>query len=134
MVELLREDGRPTATLHVAASVPLVCQRCMGRVDVPVVAESRVVLVAVPAEADKLPAGMESFFAEGGRVALRDLVEEELMLALPLVPRHESSRDCHTQRELQDAVLPASGQDIESSLDATQTPFSGLGDLLKRRT
>ena len=56
--------------------------------------------------------------APEGRIALRDLVEEELLLAVPLVPRHENEADC--------------GRTASTEADVTQTPFAGLGELLKR--
>ena len=61
---------------------------------------------------------------------LRDLVEEELLLALPLVARHEGDAAC--------AAGAVAGK-FENSADnavadeITQKPFEQLKDLLKQR-
>ena len=62
--------------------------------------------------------GIEPVLAPDGRIALRDLVEEELLLVVPLVPRHEDEADC--------------GRVASDEADVRQTPFAGLGELLKR--
>jgi uncharacterized metal-binding protein YceD (DUF177 family) len=63
-------------------------------------------------------------------VSVRDLVDEEVMLALPNVPRHEDGSECAGRR----MQLP--GQDVEPDepLDTqVQKPFAQLGELLKRK-
>lgn len=90
-VALSRERGQPVAEVRVSARIPLRCQRCMQPVWIPVEADSKVWLVTDPARADDLDPGIEPTLAPEGRVVLRDLVEEEILLAVPLVPRHERS-------------------------------------------
>lgn len=129
-----RERGVVVAALQVAATLTLQCQRCMQAVQWPVTAEAQLALVDDPDSADALADEYEPVLAPGGRVLLRDLVEEELLLALPLVPRHE---DVHCV----DAQIAASSAKPDVSLDVTgahsvettQTPFAELGELLKRR-
>lgn len=124
-VAMSRERGQPVATVEVSARVPLRCQRCLRPVWVPVEADSQVWLVTDPARADELDPGIEPTLAPGGRVVLRDLVEEEILLAVPLVPRHEDVADCSPG----DVTL---GDAPEVTKDDTITPFAGLGELLKR--
>ncbi|MFZ9709319.1 MAG: YceD family protein [Steroidobacteraceae bacterium] len=115
-----RERGQPVAEVAVEARVPLRCQRCLRPVWFGVSERSKVWLVTDPARADELDPGIEPTLAPEGRIALRDLAEEELLLALPLVPRHERGEECGTVEE----AAPQS--------EAVQKPFAGLGELLKR--
>jgi uncharacterized protein len=127
----------------VSAVVPLVCQRCLGRVDVDVAADSQVLVLRDLDEGEGLAVDAEPLVAEGGRLALRDLVEEELLLALPLVPRHGDAAHCAAEQDRAPAPGAGAGaaarkRDVEVNAPdraehATQTPFAGLGELLKRR-
>ncbi len=113
-----RERGLVLASLEVTAQLSLQCQRCMQAVSIPVRSESRVALVDDLVDADALPEDVEQFLANNGRVLLRDVIEEELLLGLPLVARHDDVR-----------CAEASAVQAET----TQTPFAELGELLKRR-
>jgi uncharacterized protein len=125
-VAMSRERGQPVATVQVSARVPLRCQRCLRPVSWPVEADSQVWLVTDPAQADELDPGIEPTLAPGGRVVLRDLVEEEILLSVPLVPRHDDVADCGPG----DVTLGADAPKVAK--DDTITPFAGLGELLKR--
>ena len=69
----------------------------------------------------------EVFRAEGGRVSLKELAEEELLLALPIVPACEAPEDCGNAPSLSGGAAR-----VESS-DPTRRPFGGLKELLKKR-
>ena len=124
-VALSRERGQPVATVEVSARVPLRCQRCLRPVWWPVEADSQVWLVTDPEQADREDPGIEPTLAPEGRVVLRDLVEEEILLAVPLVPRHEEVADCGPGDV-------AFGEEPKVAKDDTIKPFAGLGELLKR--
>ena len=124
-----RENRLAVADVRVHADVVLTCQRCMGPLRWPLASEGRAALVATPEEADRVPEQLETVFAEGHRISLRDLVEEELLLALPLVPRHASEHDCvGDEADAEDATQPD-----EAALQETHRPFGQLAELLKRR-
>ena len=96
----------------------------------PVRLKSRVALVSDYDAADRVPEGLEVFLVEADSVSVRDLVDEEIMLAMPNVPRHAEDSEC-AGRELR---LP--GQDVEpdETVDVqVQKPFAQLGELLKRK-
>lgn len=118
-----KEHGADVARIRVVAEVPLRCERCMGLVSWPVRTEATLALAADLSSADAAPAGLEPVLAEQGRVVLRDLVEEELLLALPLVARHEDAAQC--------AAGAAAASVAEDEI--TQKPFAQLKDLLKQR-
>lgn len=90
----LRPDpsGQPAPWLRLtfAATLPQVCQRCMGPVAVPVQVAREFRFV----ESEVLAEQQDDDCEEDLLVTSRDfdlaaLVEDEVLLALPLVPRHE---------------------------------------------
>lgn len=84
--------GAPQTWLHLRATarLALVCQRCLGPVDATVDADRSFLFVADENAAAELDADHEADVLVLTRsLDLRELVEDELLLALPLVPRHE---------------------------------------------
>jgi uncharacterized protein len=122
-VRFSRDRELVVADLAVRASLPLVCQRCLGAVHWAVDVRSRVVLVGTEQEGDAVPAGVETMLAPERRVSVRDLVEEELLLSVPPVPLHANPDECSA------APLP---QDAATQPANVQRPFERLGELLKR--
>ena len=85
-------EGRPSLAIDVAGSVPLVCQRCLGRLDWPVDQATEVLLAVDERELAAMDAESEAevVLAEG-RLEPATLVEDELVLTLPFAPRHEGA-------------------------------------------
>jgi uncharacterized protein len=76
--------------LEAHARLSLVCQRCLGPVEALVDAQRSFLFVAGEDAAAQLDADSEDdVLALTRALDLRELVEDELLLALPLVPRHE---------------------------------------------
>ena len=73
------------------------------------------------AAAANVPPELETALAPDGRMRLADLLEEELLLALPAAPRHpeDNVRGSARSRSRRDSAEP------------TQRPFADLGELLK---
>lgn len=83
--------GAPQAWLHLQAqaSLQLVCQRCLGPVAAEVQAQRSFLFVAGEDQAAELDADSEDdVLALTRSLDLKELVEDELLLSLPLVPRH----------------------------------------------
>jgi uncharacterized protein len=122
-VQLSREMGRIVAEVSFKAGLTLRCQRCLGPMPESFAAESRVALVESEAEATEVPPDLETALAPGGRIALAELVEEELLLALPAAPRHAEGQ------------CPAARQEARvSEAPTVQRPFANLGELLADRS
>lgn len=84
-----REDGFVRVRGWVKTTIQLQCQRCMETLDFPVRGEVNLGVVASLGEAERLPEDCEPLLREGDApVFLSDLVEDEIILALPYVPRH----------------------------------------------
>jgi uncharacterized protein len=122
-VQFRRTAGLAVAELSVRGSAALQCQRCMEKMEVPIETSARVALIPSEAEARRVPEDLEAMLAPGGRIGIRDIVEEELMLTLPIVPLHESAADC---------AGSSAAPSMERS-DQTQRPFERLQELLKRQ-
>ncbi len=112
-------------TLWAEVDLPLQCQRCLGPVVETIGAEREFVFVADEATAEALDDELE----EDVLVLSRDfdalaLVEDELILALPLVPRHEVCP--------QDVPLEAVDEGFEAAGERPN-PFAALAALKKQR-
>jgi uncharacterized protein len=86
-----RVGAPPDVWLHLgaAATLQLECQRCLGPVETALRIERAMRFVDGEKQAAELDAESEDdVLALTRSLDLRELVEDELLLALPLVPRH----------------------------------------------
>ena len=120
-----RTAGIAVVELNFSGTAHLVCQRCLGTMEVGVEATTEVGLVATEAEVSRVPEELEPVLAPEGRISVGELVEEELLLTLPIVPLHAEGAVCH--------VAPSAPLAAEASEPETQKPFAQLGELLKRQ-
>jgi uncharacterized protein len=114
-----RDGEFAVAEVELSGSAPLVCQRCLKLMPWKIDGRANVALLAADSQADRVPEHLEPMLALGGRVSLLDLVEEELLLELPIVALHADEKDC----------TPTGSADEDR---AVQRPFERLGELLKR--
>lgn len=119
---LSRIEGVAAGELGVQASVLLTCQRCLGPLRRVLESTSRLAFVA--SDEVPVPAEREAVACDPHRLDLAALVEDELLLALPLIARHAPGEAC----TLPDA---AAAQVVTDEPGATRRPFAGLKDLLK---
>lgn len=108
--------------LRAQANLPLTCQRCLEAVTVTVEVERPFHFVADEAMAADLDDESEEDVLVLDRAFdLPALIEDELLMALPLVPRHER---CPSEPKL--AVADA---DFEDESEAKANPFAALARL-----
>ncbi|KQT09007.1 YceD family protein [Ramlibacter sp. Leaf400] len=113
----------PEVWLHLNAStvLPLTCQRCLEPVDIPLAVDRSFRFVA-----DEQTAAAQDDEAEEDLLALSrafdllDLVEDELLMEVPVVPRHET---CPAP-----VRLSAADPDFEEAAPA-ENPFAALKGL-----
>lgn len=84
--------GRPLVEGHVEATLWLTCQRCSQPVAVPVDSDFQLVVVEGLDEAAVLGEEFDPLMADDAEINLLDLLEDELLLSLPVVARHEECR------------------------------------------
>lgn len=116
--------GAPETWLHLEAkaTVTLQCQRCLQGMAQPIEVVRSFRFVADDAEAERLDEESEDdvlALPPRGRLDLQPLVEDELILALPLVPRHETCPE----------PLPLPVDDLEDG--PAEHPFAKLAALKK---
>jgi uncharacterized protein len=119
-------SSRPGARVEVRAAPLLICQRCMQGFAFKVEGASSVEFAddetAVATDSER-----ELYGTRGGLVSLRELAEEELLLALPVAPACSRPSTCGNAPDLViDAPEPDGAEEM-------RRPFSVLQDLLKKR-
>jgi len=119
----LTAKGHAALHLSVRASVGLSCQRCLEPLEQRL--ESQRDIVLVPG-ADQFAqpddeAELEDIIPEVARLDVRELVEDELLLALPLAPHHDEGL----------CTAPASGASQAAERGTSESPFSVLQKLRK---
>ena len=81
------EHGQAYVDVRVSALLPLQCQRTLARYLQPVEISQRLGLITAEAEEAALPEDVEPLLvADSGELRPADLIEDELILALPVVP------------------------------------------------
>ena len=76
--------------MHATANLPMACQRCLGPVNAALQVDRSFLFVPDESAAEQMDADHEDdVLALTRSLDLRDLLEDELLLALPLVPRHD---------------------------------------------
>lgn len=113
--------------LHADTVLPLTCQRCLGPVDVPLTVERAFRFVAdedMAAAQDEM--AEEDVLALSRSFDLMELVEDELLMELPLAPRHEVCPD--------PLKTSAVDPDFEGSSSRRDNPFDVLGKLKAGKT
>jgi uncharacterized protein len=84
-----------------------------------------VFLPASEAAVERVPEDVELMLAPEGRLRLGDLVEEDLMLALPFAPLHDDESGCAGRTGETEDAEAVEAEDV-------QRPFAALGDLMGR--
>ncbi|MCP5158584.1 MAG: DUF177 domain-containing protein [Gammaproteobacteria bacterium] len=109
---------------HLQTEVEWICQRCLGPLRLLLEVTVSLGLACDEAAVDQLPDAYEPLLVpEDGSIAVADLIEDELLLALPQIPRHDDVRECEVHGYLQPA---------EPVLDLkNRQPFAVLATLLQ---
>lgn len=111
--------------LSAQACVSMRCQRCLGALPVPLDVDRWIRFVGDAAQAEALDAELEDDVLELQRqMDLLELIEDELLLALPLVPRHEGA--CPQPLPMASSAGEAAAE------DAPPHPFAALAKLKKK--
>lgn len=111
--------------LKVDTDVDLTCQRCLSAVQVTLAVDRWFHFVVGEQQAAALDAESDDDVLVSTRALdLRELAEDELLLALPLVPRHDVCP--------QPLLAPADGADLEDLADTPENPFAALAALKRR--
>ncbi|MFP5466914.1 MAG: YceD family protein [Gammaproteobacteria bacterium] len=118
-------QAEPWLHLQAAAVIPLCCQRCLQPVDVPLAVDRWFRFVADEATAEAQDDECEEdVLALEPRPSLHELVEDELLMAVPLVPMHEVCPQLPPQLLRDDADDSVTG--------SRPNPFAALSGLKRQ--
>jgi uncharacterized protein len=119
-VRFSRRSGIRCLDGNVSAQLVLECQRCLQPLTKQIQSEFHLGLVTSEEEAAALPEEFEPFEIVAGEQSLIDVLEDELLLSLPIVALHD--KDCTSDLYNKDERETAQGD--------TYKPFAGLKDLM----
>lgn len=110
--------GTAYLRLELEAGLSLVCQRTLDVFVLPVVIRQAFGLIADEADEAALPEPYEALLASDGQLALRDVIEDELILALPVVALSPGA-------PIEDVALA----NVPADEEAAENPFAALAQL-----
>ncbi len=113
--------------LSVDAELMLICQRSLEPYRELVRRNSRLAVIEDLAQQEQMPENYDPVLLDHGRMALLQIVEDELLLGLPQVPRNPALKEIELSTD--GVVTPAS----EPGEEQLQRPFAGLAELLKEK-
>lgn len=120
--------GGPQMWLDLTAQAHLAweCQRCLHAVTLPVSVDRSIRFVKDEAAAAELDADCDDdVLALSRQFDLMELIEDELIMAQPIVPRHETCPSDVARLMQSDVEVPVPGQAAASGGDEAQTTASG---------
>ena len=110
----MRDDGKPCLWISVSGELRLVCQRCLGQLIFPLSIEAELVLTEDAREIAQADDDIDRVLASRA-MDVAQLVEDEMLLSLPMAPRHDRC-----------SAAAATGREAKAS------PFSVLTDLKRK--
>lgn len=120
----VEEQGYRYVRCEFTVVVKLTCQRCLQPVSYSIEVDSKLVPVQSELFDDELPDDYEPLILDGKIKKLSELIEDELLLGLPIVARHDYG-NCPV-------ALPYPVSE-EQDTRAGKKPFAGLKDMLRQQ-
>ena len=119
-----RHDGERTISGDIETRLVMSCQRCLEPVEVDVHARVALTLVWTEEQAKALTEGQDPCLLHDEKLPFAELLEEEILLALPAVATHEQ---CPTPLEAD------TGGDDQAESPQRDNPFAVLAELKGRQ-
>jgi uncharacterized protein len=117
------EENRFLVRVVIAAEVALTCQRCLEKMSSRLAIDSTLAIVFSDEQAAQLPRHLDPLVIAGEEADLWELVEEELILALPAFSYHDTAA-CREK-----LAGYAGGNSVEATEDRRPNPFDVLAQL-----
>jgi uncharacterized protein len=146
------QQARVTIQIKVEAELSLLCQLSLEPYTESIQRSSTLGVIGDIAEEALLPENYEPVLAQHGRLALLDLVEDELLLGLPQVPRNPQLDAAQFQvsssdyRSIEDQSFKDQGfkdqgfkdqnykdQAVAANREPVRQPFAGLAEQLAQK-
>jgi len=88
------EQGQTLIDINIDAELVMSCQRCLSPMQVRIARHSILVIVNDKTELHTISSDYEPYVVEeNGNLSLHDMVQDELLLTIPLAPIHDEA-DC----------------------------------------
>ncbi len=114
------ESGTCVIQTEISGRLVLKCQRCLGPLAIEIKKNSNLGLVKDKDEADALDNKYEPLQLDENTISVLDMIEDELILSIPLAPLHEQKKCSST--EILERI----------NADARPQPFAALAALKKK--
>lgn len=119
------EGRKPRVSGSCVGTVSMLCQNCLEPVDIGLDVRIESIIVASIDQLMELDEEEDGVVCEGSMLPIVDIIEDELMVSLPMVPKHPDGA-CG------ELWQPASVHDeVAEKAPETHRPFAGL-DALKK--
>lgn len=116
--------GFPCLKARASATLLVKCQRCLNPMEVTVTGRFKFALLNSEEDFDLLPEEFEPYLLEGEEQSIIDLIEDELLLSLPMVTAHKNA--CSSVMVNQEKVIQAAKQ--------ASHPFAALKAIKDNKT
>ena len=122
-IEFTRTDtGLPLIKGNIKTELQVTCNRCLEATELIIDTPFEVVLVSNDAQAERLQEGYDIWLVEDQKLLLQDFIEDEVLLAMPIVISHDK---CEPAKKLIEAM--PEDENIEDQ--QKENPFAVLKDL-----
>jgi uncharacterized protein len=112
---------------EIEAVLQLECQSCLKAVQYSVRSDIKLGIVTSIDQANRLPEDYEPLLVDEGKIPLKNVVEDELLLVLPAFPRHE--HDCLAMKSNNKVDLLPNEQSSPENPFSILAEFKNTGDL-----
>ncbi len=108
---------------HIKTVLELVCQNCLGAVTWPIDCFVKLGIVTSIDQANRLPEDLEPLLVEEGKIPLKNIIEDEILLILPAFPKHR--HNCIAPKFDNNSLDPL----VNDEQSSPKNPFSILAKL-----
>ncbi len=119
------EQGTRFMRGHYSTNLVLQCQRCMETFENEVSGNILLGIVTTEDVIDELPKDYDAIVVKDGSLMIQDVIEDELILSLPIVPMH-STKNCKR-------TLPLAMGSTEQVETESESPFKVIELLRVKR-
>lgn len=125
------ETNKACVEVKVKGLIGLECQRCLQPVDFFVDTDSTLVFVPHDEEAKSILKNAEPWVVSDDQLNVHDMVEEEILLALPIIAMHEQC-EMYSDCENRNVVMQGQQSDADCSLQNSEKDSVQLDQDSKR--
>jgi len=123
-------QGQAIVRGRIRCQLRLICQRCMQTMDWPIDTSFTLAFIESESEIELLGEAYEPLILEDSMLSLVEMLEDELLLVLPIVPSHELD-ECEATEILAENTedLAEAEEEVPSEKENPFAVLAGLKDL-----